>query len=66
MGPIWGRQNPGGPHVDPMNFATWEENGVYVLHVLRYTHQITAVACMAPNHYLNYWLDPSKDIIREI
>ena len=21
MGPIWGRQDPGGPHVDPMNFA---------------------------------------------
>ena len=24
MGPIWGRQDPGGPHVGPMNFATWE------------------------------------------
>ena len=24
MGPIWGRQDPGGPHVDPMNFAIWE------------------------------------------
>ena len=23
MGPIWGRQNPGGPHVGPMNFAIW-------------------------------------------
>ena len=23
MGPIWGRQAPGGPHVDPMNFANW-------------------------------------------
>ena len=23
MGPIWGRQGPGGPHVDPMNFAIW-------------------------------------------
>ena len=21
MGPTWGRQDPGGPHVDPMNFA---------------------------------------------
>ena len=21
MGPIWGRQNPGGPHVGPMNFV---------------------------------------------
>ena len=21
MGPIWGRQDPGGPHIGPMNFA---------------------------------------------
>ena len=24
MEPIWGRQEPGGPHVGPMNFAIWE------------------------------------------
>ena len=24
MGPIWGRKDPGGPHVGPMNFAIWE------------------------------------------
>ena len=24
MGPIWGCQGPGGPHVGPMNFAIWE------------------------------------------
>ena len=24
MGPIWGRQDPGGPHVCPMNFAIWD------------------------------------------
>ena len=23
MGPIWGRQDPAGPHVGPMNFAIW-------------------------------------------
>ena len=23
MGPIWGRQDPGGPHVGPVNFAIW-------------------------------------------
>ena len=22
MGPIWGQQDPGGPHVGPMNLAT--------------------------------------------
>ena len=24
MGSIWGRQDPGGPHAGPMNFAIWE------------------------------------------
>ena len=23
MGPIWGRQDPDGPHFGPMNFAIW-------------------------------------------
>ena len=27
MGPIWGRQDPGGPHVGPMNFAIWARMG---------------------------------------
>ena len=26
MGPIWGRQDPGGPHVGPMNFVIWESD----------------------------------------
>ena len=25
MGPIWGRQDPGGPHFGPMNIAIWED-----------------------------------------
>ena len=25
--PTWGRQNPGGPHVGPINFAIWESSG---------------------------------------
>ena len=24
MGPIWGRQDPGGPYVGPMNLAIWD------------------------------------------
>ena len=24
MGPTWGREDPGGPHVGPMNLAIWE------------------------------------------
>ena len=26
MGPIWGRQDPGGPHLGPINFAIWAIN----------------------------------------
>ena len=29
MGPIWDRQDPGGPHVDPMNFGTWVDESFY-------------------------------------
>ena len=24
MGPIWGQQGPGGPHVGPIKFVIWE------------------------------------------
>ena len=36
MGPIWGRQDPGGPHVGPMNFAIWDsmEAAVAIMFVL--------------------------------
>ena len=30
IGPIWGRQDPGGPHVGSMKFAIWES---YVEHM---------------------------------
>ena len=36
MGPIWGRQDPGGPHVGPTNFAIWEllENSTFLFVIL--------------------------------
>ena len=33
MGPIWGRQEPGGTHVGPMNFAIWEFTRLRILEV---------------------------------
>ena len=36
MGPIWDRQDPGGPHVGPMNFAIWvcsESNSTTMKHI---------------------------------
>ena len=40
MGPIWGRQDPGGPHVSPMSFAIWGCIGPRVL-----THNFTVYIC---------------------
>ena len=36
MGPIWGRQDPGGPHVSPMNFAivAWIRTYISVKYIL--------------------------------
>ena len=39
MGPIWGRQDPDGPHVGPLNFAIW--GTIYV--ALAITHPTTFV-----------------------
>ena len=36
MGTIWGREDPGGPHVGPMNFAIW----VTILKVFFIDHNI--------------------------
>ena len=30
MGPIWGRQDPGGPHVGPMNLAAGDYISVWI------------------------------------
>ena len=32
MGPVWGRQDPGGPHIGHMNFAIWEVFTHYACH----------------------------------
>ena len=33
MGPIWGRQDPGGPHVGPMNFGIWVKTPYIVIYL---------------------------------
>ena len=30
MGPTWGRHDPDGPHVGPMNFAIWDVTGPFI------------------------------------
>ena len=44
MGPIWGRQDPGGPHVGPMNFAIW----VLIPHVG--PQKVTVMSWMNDSH----------------
>ena len=46
MGPIWGRQDPGGPHVGPRNFAIWvwfwscgKDIGLVLPGFFRFQHQ---------------------------
>ena len=34
MGPTWGRQDPGGPHVGPMNLAIWVAFDTHILYLL--------------------------------
>ena len=38
MGPIWGRQDPDGPHVGPINFAIWASNVAYFLDIHNSNH----------------------------
>ena len=39
MGPIWGRQDPGGPHVGPMNFAIWDPMAIKPLLIVMLTKE---------------------------
>ena len=34
MGPTWGGQDPGGPHVGPMNFAMWKLGYYFTYNVI--------------------------------
>ena len=40
MGPIWGRQDPGGRHVGPMNFIIWALTymGNLTMEMLQFQH----------------------------
>ena len=55
MGPIWGRQVPGGPHVGPMKLAVWVWNSLQV-NATR-SHWWVVNNGSAGSHYLNQcWL----------
>ena len=52
MGPIWGRQDPGGPHVGPMNFCylrcfIYDCNSIFMLRYTWRRHHIQVIARFA-------------------
>ena len=55
MGPIWGRQDPGGPHVGPMNFAIWDLIYWVIVQLL----SIYVIALMEFSMKLNHWCNVS-------
>ena len=52
MGPIWGRQDPGGPHAGPINFAIWALLDCLIstrrLPILNYFHTKSALGILWP------------------
>ena len=50
-GPIWGRQDPGGPHVGPMNFAIWDHNNG---HQVLNRYQQKRITTNLPRSLYNY------------
>ena len=47
MGPIWGRQDPGGTHVGPMNVAIWDQ-----LLMDRVIHSLIFLTIALPGCYM--------------
>ena len=72
MGPIWGRQDPCGPHVGPMNFAVWghlqaqwwSSSGTLCLCMNIYIHGLVLkVVDFLIGHYTYRIFPPAIDII---
>ena len=54
MGPIWGRQDPGGPHVGPIIFAIWET--ILIMHML--TCSIVQIVSYVEMNLINFEVSP--------
>ena len=61
MGPTWGRQDPGGPHVGPIIFAIREWSEIpaerlrpLVVSIARYRAGITRVCGGDTKYYINH------------
>ena len=59
MGPIWGRQDPGGPHVGPMNLVIWEKHLMISITVLKY-------CTIALFYYINILMGECKTAVSPV
>ena len=61
MGPIWGRQDPGGPHVGPMDLAIWVDGQKYATIINMFVHMISLLNKVVHNvhstfvTWIQYW-----------
>ena len=53
MGPIWGRQDPGGPHVGPMNFAILDAF-------------MSSIKSFSAEYQLNHWSIEDVEVILQV
>ena len=55
MGPNWGRQDPGGPHVGPVNLAIWDyyHKAVYVSSFLQVSLSLDTFRYNAVEYHYN-------------
>ena len=63
MGPIWGRQDPGGRHVGPMNLVIW--GGIY-RHLYGHRSSITSLGAyvrnLIPQYKYTVYYAPSSHV----
>ena len=63
MGPIWGRQDPGGPYVGPMNFAIWDANTKLIYSILGGGKRHNKCAAWKYNNHLVYSFDMVPNLL---
>ena len=59
MGPIWGRQDPGGPHFGPMNIAIWvtSESEIWdVLYEFKVWSTVWLIHYSTVSNIVLYWI----------
>ena len=62
MGPIWGQQDPGGSHVGPMNFVTWDVFFFYHCMVC----PISSILHNLLDNTICCWLNYHHDILNDL